>query len=240
MNKVINILNNIEIDDVLDIATGRGQFIQFLMKNLKNYNTITGVDNHSKSIQMARESFSEYEDVNFIEKNFFELDPKNHKYDAVSVSNSLHHFANPEKCLNKALSLLKQNGYFIISEMHRNGEQSESQKTHIMFHHWSAEIDNHNGVTHYRTFTHEKLIKLTRNLDIINKKVLKFSYPYDKKNQKEIKSYLKKAINKKLESIDKNENIFKKMEEKKNRILDHLDEYGFASSEMTFIIGRKR
>ncbi|TYB31570.1 MAG: class I SAM-dependent methyltransferase [Candidatus Mcinerneyibacterium aminivorans] len=239
MDKIIQMLNNIHIKEALDVATGRGQYINFLKENLGSFEKIIGLDNHEYSLKMAKKKFEEDSRIEFIEKDLYRLDSEKNKYDLISISNSLHHFEKPKECLRKLFCLLNENGYLILNEMHKDGEQMESQKIHIKLHHWSARIDRYNGIYHAETFNHKKIDNLTNSLGLKDKKVVKFKYPYDEENQAEIKKHLKKILNKKMEQMNKNCNIYFDLKKEKDKIIKNLNKYGFASAGMTFIIGRK-
>lgn len=239
MDKIKEILSNICVDNVLDVATGRGEFVELLKENLGSFNKIVGIDNHQKSLNIAKENNKNTKNVKFFSEDIFNSSLKKESFQMVTVSNSLHHFKNPKKLLKTAFSFLKKDGYFIISEMHRDGRQNESQKTHVMIHHWGAKIDMINNHYHEETFTHDKLVTLTDTLNLKEKKVSKFFYPYNEESQEEYKKYFKNSLKKKLSTVNKKNADYQELKKEMNEILVHVEKYGFATSEMTFILGRK-
>ena len=239
MEKIKEILSDINVDKILDVATGRGEFVELLKNNIGSFNEIIGIDNHKASLKIAQEKNKKIKNIKFIDEDIFNSNLKKESFQMVTVSNSLHHFKTPQNLLKTAFSFLKKDGYFIISEMHRDGRQTKSQKTHIMIHHWGAKIDMINNYYHEETFTHDQLVKLADTLTLKEKKVLKFSYPFDENSKEEYKEYFKKGLKKKLSSVDKKNQDYQNLKKEMNEILKHVDEYGFATSEMTFIIGRK-
>jgi len=52
-------LSRISGGNILDVATGRGEFIGFLQHLLKDYNSITGIDSSEKSIKWSTEKNEE-------------------------------------------------------------------------------------------------------------------------------------------------------------------------------------
>src|SRR6056297_528962 len=138
MDKIKEILSNINVDKVLDVATGRGEFVELLKENLGSFNKIVGIDNHQKSLNIAKENNKNTKNVKFFSEDIFNSSLKKESFQMVTVSNSLHHFKTPKKLLKTAFSFLKKDGYFIISEMHSDCKQLNNQKSHIMIHHWGA------------------------------------------------------------------------------------------------------
>lgn len=85
---------------LLDVGCGRGEFI----KSLSTTIDATGIDLNSpktKGLSLIND--------NFLSHKF------NEKFDVITFWHSLEHFSDPQKTLNKALTLLKNNGRIIIA-----------------------------------------------------------------------------------------------------------------------------
>jgi ubiquinone/menaquinone biosynthesis C-methylase UbiE len=82
-------------------------------------------------------------------------------FDTVSISNSLHHMPNLEAVLTEMKRVLRPSGHFILAEMYADN-QTKTQMTHVLLHHWWAAIDKANGVVHNETYSRQQI------LDIIN------------------------------------------------------------------------
>jgi ubiquinone/menaquinone biosynthesis C-methylase UbiE len=150
---------------ILDVATGNGEFIDTLMKALKNYDSFVGIDYSKKDVEAANKRF-ERQPVEIMEMNAEAMEFENSSYDTVSISFSLHHLSRIDKVLAEMKRVLKPGGYFIIQEPFCDGEQTEAQKTDILQHHWDAEIDSLLDVTHNKTFTKQRIKDIVNNLKL--------------------------------------------------------------------------
>src|SRR6056297_3372228 len=220
MDKIKEILSDINVDKILDVATGRGEFVELLKNNIGSFNEIIGIDNHKSSLKIAQEKNKKIKNIKFIDEDIFDSSLKKESFQMVTVSNSLHHFKATQNLLKTAFSFLKKDGYFIISEMHRNGRQTKSQEAHVMIHHWGAKIDMINNHYHEKTFKHENLVKLSDVLNFKERKIFKFSYPFDENSQTEYKEYFKKGLKKKLSTVDKKNADYQELKKEMNEILE--------------------
>jgi len=121
--EVLTKLGTISGGDVLDVGTQKGDFINVLMKVLKEYNTFTGIDISEENLKEARELFKD-KPVNFQPMNAESMNFQDHQFDTVCISFSLHHLENIDKVLAEMYRVLKPNGHFIVQEMYCDGEQS--------------------------------------------------------------------------------------------------------------------
>ena len=129
-------LESISGGNILDVATQKGDFINTMMKTLKDYECFVGVDISFKELDSINEEF-ENKPVEFIEMDAAILNFPDKSFDTVSISHSLHHLMEIEKVLLEMKRVLKPNGYFIIQELFCDGEQSTAQQNDIHQHHWS-------------------------------------------------------------------------------------------------------
>jgi len=157
-------LSKLSGGSVLDVATGGGGFITFLMENLKDYTDITGIDNNEHPLEAARKSHT-LENIRFQIMDASRMDfPESH-FDTVCISNSLHHMADPPGVLQEMKRVCKPGGHLLISEMFRDG-QSETQLTHVFLHHWWAAVDDADGIIHHETFTRQQIMDLSGKLGL--------------------------------------------------------------------------
>jgi SAM-dependent methyltransferase len=150
---------------VLDVATGEGEFIKTLTRNLKNYVEIIGID--TLEYTKAAGSIFYTENVRFMQMDAERLGFCDEGFDTVSISSSLHHLENIPQCLEEMKRVLKSGGHLIIRETHRD-IQAEPQLTDMYIHHWVAEIDSALGYTHNRTFTRQELVDFVKGLGLCN------------------------------------------------------------------------
>jgi SAM-dependent methyltransferase len=151
---------------ILDIATGNGYFLEFLLQGIKSYDEAVGVDFKKTAGAPFAETFKEKPKVRFAVMDAAALDFADASFDTVSISHSLHHLADPNAILKEMLRVLKPGGNFIINEMYRDGHQTETQQTHILLHHWLAAIDTLNGVVHNETYSRQQLLQFAEGLGL--------------------------------------------------------------------------
>ena len=159
------ILGHISGGKVLDVATGTGGFIHFLIDGLNDFDAITGIDAADRGEAAFAEAFKDKPNVRFVRMAAEHLDFPEAAFDTVCISNSLHHLSNLPRVLAEMKRVLKPDGHFIISEMYRDG-QTEEQLTHVLLHHWWAAVDVAQGVTHYETYTREQIVSIIEELNL--------------------------------------------------------------------------
>ncbi len=142
----------------MEVATGSGGFVTFLMENLKDYTEITGIDCNERPLEAARKSHGQ-ENIHFQRMDAARMDFPDCHFDTVSIANSLHHMSDLTGVLSEMMRVCKPGGHFIISEMYRDG-QSETQLTHVWLHHWWAAVDTAEGITHSETFTRQEVVEI--------------------------------------------------------------------------------
>ena len=244
-------LKQIHGGKVLDIATEKGGFIDVLMNSLKDYDEFIGVDIKFEDLESMNKEYQS-KPVRFLEMNAENLKFEDSTFDTVSIAHSLHHLSNIDKVLEEIKRILKNDGIFILQEPFSDGEQSETQKTDMLQHHWGAEIDNLLGIPHKKTFI-KKEIK-----DIIHKLDLKVDNTYesthyvkclfcgdkfeceDPKNQGIIDFTLKGVDRdiKRLRTV-KNHPDATRLIEEGERIKKRIQEVGISNASILFYIGKK-
>jgi ubiquinone/menaquinone biosynthesis C-methylase UbiE len=163
-SSIENLLSTISAGNILDVATGNGGFITFLIDNLESYTKITGIDCSERTIEATCKAHSQ-PNIQFLCMDGSHLDFPDSHFDTVCMANSLHHMADLPTVLSEMLRVCKPGGNIIISEMYRDG-QSETQQTHVFLHHWWAAVDTADGITHYPTFTRQQIMDVANNLDL--------------------------------------------------------------------------
>jgi len=221
---------------VLDVATGGGGFITYLMENLKDYSDITGIDRNERPLEAARKAHS-LENIRFQCMNAARMDFPDRHFDTVSIANSLHHMADLPSVLSEMMRVCKPGGRFIISEMYRDG-QSETQLTHVLLHHWWAAVDTAEGITHHETFTRQQILELSRKLDLQNLKYYDEkdleSDPRDPEMIQELDGVIDRYIQRSQALIGGAE-LCRRGEELRKRV----HEVGFQGASSLFIFGEK-
>jgi SAM-dependent methyltransferase len=237
MRDPFSILNTLEAAYVLDVATGRGDFIKILRDNLKSYVKIIGVDSSDKNVDRAQKLFPE-NDIEIYQMNLEALRLDDNSFDLVTIADSLHHLENLEAVFSEMLRVLKPGGSLLVIEMYSDGDQTEAQKTHIMLHNWLAAIDRKMGVFHHNIYSQEEILSLVNKLGLDDLIIDDFYHPVD--NPKDARSCesLKKTWQEsfnRLESLEDSEELIAEG----NSLLDRINDIGCASASKLLIMGIK-
>lgn len=230
-------IRNLEVDEVLDIATGAGGFIKILMGGFKNFNHIIGVDTSKKALEMGRESIQD-DRVEFRYMSGEGLEFDDSTFDVVSVSNSIHHFKDYSKVFEEVKRVLKPEGMVIVNEMFCDN-QSNSQLAHVYLHHYMAEIDTIKGIVHKPTYKKQEIIDLLEDegLKIISAFEVKDEvFKNDEEEKKEIEA-LKKLFDKRLKDIEEHDR-YDEFVGRARDIREHLDKYGIAGATQLVVIAK--
>ena len=188
MKQLFDFFQDKEVEGVLDVGTGTGDFILVLKKAFPKAN-LTGVDPNTESLETALQN---YPDVSFREMAAEKLDFPDNSFDVVSISMALHHLPNTRISLLEMQRVVKPDGWIIISELFSNN-LNPAQEAHKMFHHFRSKIDRFLGISHNKTFTKEEILKMVENSGI---KVL-FHFEFDSmpepvKSSEELNERIKK------------------------------------------------
>ncbi len=96
---------------VLEIGVGTGRLA---VKTIPLCNEFFGIDISPKTIERAAHNLSQYQNVALICADFITYD-FNTAFDVVYSSLTFMHIQAKQECINKVYSLLKPEGYFILS-----------------------------------------------------------------------------------------------------------------------------
>jgi SAM-dependent methyltransferase len=157
---------SLEAGRVLDVASGNGYFLEVLLQGAKSYTEAVGVDKKEAAAAAFAETFKENQRVKFAVMDAAHLDFADNSFDTVCVSNSLHHLEQPTAILDEMKRVIRPGGRFILNEMYADGSQSETQKTHVLLHHWMAQIDMFNAVFHRETYGRQQLVDFAADLGL--------------------------------------------------------------------------
>jgi len=228
-----DILGQISAGRILDVATGGGNFIHFLMEGLQDYTEIIGVDNNERAQVSFTEAFKENPKVKFQMMDAHKLDFDDSSFDLVCISNSLHHL-DPLPVLYEMKRVLSPNGVLLISEMYRDN-QTETQMTHVHLHHWWAAVDGVNGVIHNETCTRQELLDLVTQLEISELKTFDISDLSDDPENPEIFAELDPVFERYIQRAEGHPELQARGEDLMTRVKD----IGFHSATTLVVLGRK-
>ncbi|HEX2979808.1 MAG TPA: class I SAM-dependent methyltransferase, partial [Anaerolineaceae bacterium] len=149
---------------VIDVATGRGDFLRQVKALSTDLRLAVGVDNARRAAASWPSALGE-NGLAFACADAGRLALASDAFDVVCISNSLHHLADLEGTIAELLRVLTPGGALVVNEMVRDG-QTETQQTHVLLHHWWAEIDTRSGVEHHPTYARADLYALLRGLGL--------------------------------------------------------------------------
>jgi SAM-dependent methyltransferase len=145
---------------VLDVGTGRGQFVHDLRDELRGYAEIIGLDISDEGQAEFMAAFSAIPEIRFVVADAMAMPFADAWFDTVAIAGSLHHMAEPDRVLAEMWRVLRTGGALIVYEQIQD-EQTEAATTHILFHHWNEEIL---GVADRPTYRRVELLELVHSV----------------------------------------------------------------------------
>lgn len=244
-------LGSISGGKVLDVVTGSGDFIDTLMKALKDYDCFVGIDISKKDLKSARKRFRD-QPVKLMEMKAESLEFDDNSFDTVCMAYSLHHLDRIYEVLAEMRRVLKPCGNLIIQEEFCDGKQTKAQKTSILQHAWDAQIDSLLGETHETTFAKHRIEEAIGNLQLERVEMFESTHPVEclfcEKKFRCDDPKSEEEIDRSLKEIDDNLKRLKEVADPKARIrLQKIGEelkernrkFGNAHPSILFAIGRK-
>ena len=107
----INLLDLDAYKTVLEIGCGTGRIAKKIIKQCKKY---VGIDISSKTVDVARNHFKDFNNASFINDDFLKY-KDTEKYDVIFSTLTFMHIKDKEKALINVFNLLKNNGIFVLS-----------------------------------------------------------------------------------------------------------------------------
>jgi SAM-dependent methyltransferase len=205
---------------MLDVATGRGGSLGVLMRNMKDYSGVFGIDNVWKNIKVAKKSHAE-KGVQFIMMDAKRMAFSDESFDLVGISNSLHHLEEVELVLAEMMRVLRKGGKFVIHEPHSDAP-SESQRTSVYLHHWIADIDTAHGFTHNHTFSRNEILDFATSLDltgfVVQDRVIKEKNAFSPKTIRRYERYYIDKFLSRVNKLPQQEDLIRRGEQLRQRL----------------------
>jgi len=235
---------------ILDVATGSGDFINTLMKMLKNYDCFVGIDISRKDLESAKKRF-EGKPVEFLEMDAGYLKFEDNSFDTICTGYSLHHLGNIDRVLAEMKRVLMPDGYFIVQEEFSDGEQNEAQKTEILRHHWDSEVDSLLGIIHRKTYPKQKIKDIMDSLRLSELETFESTHPvrclicdrkFDCEGKGEVTvDQFAKEIDDNLSRLDGHADleIQERLKREGEGLKERMRKYGAANASNLFFIGRE-
>lgn len=95
---------------LLDVGCGTGRFISYFQKTTKDRWEVLGIDSDNVSSNFGEEKYK----VKILSGKFEEIDLGNEKFDVITMWDVVEHVEKPELLLEKAFSILQDDGILII------------------------------------------------------------------------------------------------------------------------------
>ena len=230
-----DIIGHLHGGRVLDVATGNGNFIHFLLDGLQDFTEIIGIDTNNRFAAMFAHDFIEKPNIHFeIMDALTPLYPPA-SFDTVCISNSLHHFHDPKAVLNRMMQILRPGGHIIIAEMYQDG-QIDTQLTHVQLHSWWAAIDRTSGIVHNETYRRAEIIDLVNDLGLARLMLYDLSDVDENPKNPEILTELNPAIDRYIQRAEGHPDLQARGEELRKRV----SEIGFHSATTLIVVGEKQ
>jgi ubiquinone/menaquinone biosynthesis C-methylase UbiE len=244
-------LGSVSGGKVLDIATGSGDFIDILMKTLKDYDCFVGIDISKKELESAKKRFRD-KPVKLMEMDAESLEFNDDSFDTVCMAYSLHHLERIDKVLSQMCRVLKPSGNLIIQEEFRDGKQNEAQNTNLLQHAWEAQIDSLLGEFHKTTLAKHRIKEIISNLQLESVEIFESTHPVEclfcEKKFKCDNPKSEEEIDRSLKEIDDNLKRLKEIADPEARVRvqktgEELKErnrkFGNAHPSVLLAIGKK-
>ncbi len=223
--------------NVLDVATGGGEFIRVLMRLLNGYSQFTGIDSSSRIIELNAESFKALP-VAFETMDAAEMRFEDHSFDTVAISNSIHHLSDVDKVFDEMLRVLKPGGNLIVREVICDPGQTPPQQNHIDLHHWWARIDTICGIPHRFTHSKEELDSMIGSLPLVELESYSYIFPVQDPLHPQMIEKMTSMIDPYVERIKDHES-YRELKEEGEMLKSRLKESGYAPATAMFYIGKK-
>jgi SAM-dependent methyltransferase len=156
---------------ILDVATGKGASLTWLIESVQKGQEVhartlgIGIDREKRIVKKARIQPDTIEGAtaHFLVMDAATLGFRDASFEIAAIVNSLHHLTDPQAVLSAMKRILKPEGHVLICEMYRD-VKTPVQRMHVDLHHWWADVDTGQGITHRKTFTRQAILDLVQPL----------------------------------------------------------------------------
>lgn len=174
MKQLQDFFSGKNIQSVLDIGTGTGEFVKVLDETFQGQARITGIDPGEVWLNEARKHFP-HEHIQFIRMEGEQLQFDDHTFDVVSLSKALHHLSDIPATMNEIKRVLKPGGWLIIDENTSDG-LNEAQENQKILHHFKSFVDRLNGISHSETWSKAEVVEILKQQGL----QVQLSFPHEK------------------------------------------------------------
>ncbi|MCK3682505.1 class I SAM-dependent methyltransferase [Maribellus sp. YY47] len=155
MKQLTDFFEDKEVNSVLDVGTGPGNFIGVLEKVFPAAE-MYGVDPDEEAL---KEATQKYPSAHFSVMKGETLAFENEHFDAASISMALHHLSDVQATLKEMQRVVKPGGWIIINELFSD-HLNPAQEVHKAMHHFRSKIDRLNGICHNNSFQKNEILEM--------------------------------------------------------------------------------
>jgi len=222
---------------ILDVASGIGNFMGFLIEGFRDFDELVCMDSNIKAVQTGNKHAEEYENIIFVQGEAADMDFRDETFDTVSIANSLHHMGHLDKVLDEMKRVLKPGGFFLVMEM-RCDKLDSAQMSHKKFHHLAAEIDRINGKFHENTFTKDEIVDIITDIGLEDLDIFECIPKMEKSMNNTIIEGRINALERALDKM-KNSEHYPHLINLATEVKNHMRKFGYASATEIVAIGKK-
>lgn len=161
---------------MLEVGTGSGKYIPTLLEIFSGIERITCIDTDTDSLRQAEAAYACHEKIQFVQMNAAKMDFADQTFDTVCISNALHHLPPGVNVIEEMKRVVKRDGLFLINELVRD-DPNEAQLSHILYHHFGADVDQRLGIYHRHTYTRQEVMDIISASGIIIRSIYEFNEP---------------------------------------------------------------
>ena len=173
----------------------------------------------------------------FLQKSY-EKEWTEEKYDALLAGVFLN-----------ARRILKPGGYFVIQEMYSDGDQTPAQQVDKLVHHLEVKVDSLSGISHFETFTRQRLRDLFNHLGLSEIEVFESSWSVKclycddaqdcaNPTRADYVEFVLKQIDEVLTRVNEHSSYYEIREEAES-LKERVKAHGSSAASVMYIFGKK-
>jgi SAM-dependent methyltransferase len=176
LNELRSYLGNACVGHLLDVATGEGDFLRFVLDSVASFDSATGLEPNKERLAIAKNKLFPYK-VDLIPGSVRKIPFEDNYFDFVTVSNALHHFELPVKSVQNMMRVLVAGGRLLVNETVCD-RLNPAQAAHLEYHTLKADIDAARGIYHRHTYTTREIMDILKEAHVeVEKTILAADEP---------------------------------------------------------------
>lgn len=176
LNELRSYLENACVGHLLDVATGEGDFLRFVLDSVASFDSATGLEPAKERLVAAKNKLFPYK-VDLVLGNVRKIPFEDNYFDFVTVSNALHHFELPVKAIQSMMRVLVAGGRLLVNETVCDG-LNPAQEAHLEYHTLKADIDAARGIYHRHTYSTREIFDIMKEAHVeVEKTILAADEP---------------------------------------------------------------